>query len=283
MRELLTDSVRLSEAKMMTEDCKCAYIWVEGCSDIIFYNEALCKKYNCYFRQLDGWENVIRVIKLANDQRLRRTAAIIDRDFHQLLEDGILNTSNLFATDKNDIEMVLLFSSAYDKFLRLCASEVKMRAIDDSRELILSAASPLGALRLISLQEKLNLYFEGLDLSDFISKATLKVDSAKMVAKVFQRTRAEGGNPTSDITELQDRLACALEKYSSEDLCNGHDVFDVLKIAMTKVFASYNSKDYDSDKIFSYLLMGYTAEDFEQTKLYVLLQEWFEANQLQRI
>lgn len=66
--------------------------------------------------------------------------------------------------------------------------------------------------------------------------------------------------------------------YCPHDLCNGHDVFDILGFAMTKCFASLPANQYNPDTIFGYLLMGYSNNEFLETQLYNKLTMWIQSN-----
>ena len=211
----------------MWESYRDAYVLVEGETDRTFYSALLGAIPHIQFRALNGWENVSNTINLAIKASFSHVLGIIDRDYHAIANDGIEEHTQLAFTDSNDIEMMLITSSAYDKFLKVCGSNAKVDSYQDIRAPVLTAAFPLGILRALSLLNGYNLYFDG--------------------------------------------IAC-------KDFCNGHDVLDILSLAMTKAFASASANEYSPESIFNYLLMGYHRTEFEKSALYGKFDTWLKGH-----
>lgn len=278
MQKYIDETTILTEAKMMYSDCQEIYILVEGETDKTFFNTLMGNLPNIRFRPLKGWELVYKTILAAHENNFNRILGIIDKDFHILLKDNIIENSQLFFTDSNDIEMMLFNSDALEKFLSIYANESKLNKMGSPRECIVNAASYLGALRALSLVNKYNLRFDGFECKDFINKNTLNPDTKKLIKKIKQRTISNGTSVAVKDELLESQAKDFREKYNLHELCNGHDVLDILGFAMTKCFASLSANQCNQDIIFGHLLMGYSDKEFHRSRLYNKLSEWIRLN-----
>lgn len=278
MQRYITPSSILSEARMMWEDYREIYILIEGESDKVFFNTLMGPTPNVRFRPVNGWERVHKTIQLAQEEAYSTILGVIDSDYHQLLGDGITENSQLLFTDSNDIEKMLFYSRAFEKFLIVCADENKLKGYQDPRKPILTAAAYVGALRAISLANQYNFNFDGFECKDFVNRNTLAANYRQLIEKITQRTRSNGTKVTVTNNDLEARVNTFLQDHNTHALCNGHDVLDVLSIAMTKLFASSSANQYNSDTLFDYLLLGYSVEEFQKSNLFQKLIGWINAN-----
>ena len=278
MQKYIDEYTILAEAKMMYQDCHETYILVEGQTDKTFFDVLMGRQSNIRFRPVSGWERVHNTILLAQKERFNNILGIIDKDFHVLLHDGVTENNQLFFTDSNDIEMMLFNSVSLEKFLAIYADQNKLNAGGKPRNRILNAASCLGALRVVSLVNRYNLRFDGFECKDFIDRNTLLPDSKKLIKKITQRTISNGTSVSVTEEVLESQASDLMQVYYPHDLCNGHDVLDILGIAMTKCFSSLPATQYNPDTIFGYLLMGYSDNEFHETQLYNKLTMWIQSN-----
>lgn len=278
MQKYIDEYTILAEAKMMYQDCHETYILVEGQTDKTFFDVLVGRQSNVRFRPVSGWERVHKTILLAQKERFNNILGIIDKDFHVLLHDGVTENNQLFFTDSNDIEMMLFNSVSLEKFLAIYADQNKLNAGEKPRNRILNAASCLGALRVVSLVNRDNLRFDGFECKDFIDRNTLLPDSKKLIKKITQRTISNGTSVSVTEEVLESQASDLMQVYYPHDLCNGHDVLDILGIAMTKCFSSLPATQYNPDTIFGYLLMGYSDNEFHETQLYNKLTMWIQSN-----
>lgn len=278
MQKYIDEYTILAEAKMMYQDCHETYILVEGQTDKTFFDVLVGRQSNVRFRPVSGWERVHKTILLAQKERFNNILGIIDKDFHVLLHDGVTENNQLFFTDSNDIEMMLFNSVSLEKFLAIYADQNKLNAGEKPRNRILNAASCLGALRVVSLVNRYNLRFDGFECKDFIDRNTLLPDSKKLIKKITQRTISNGTSVSVTEEVLESQASDLMQVYYPHDLCNGHDVLDILGIAMTKCFSSLPATQYNPDTIFGYLLMGYSNNEFHETQLYNKLTMWIQSN-----
>ena len=278
MQKYIDGSTILTEAKMMYHDYHETYILIEGESDKTFFTTLLGTPSNIRFRPVKGWERVHNTILLAQKESYSPIAGVIDRDYHSLLQDGVEENEQLFFTDSNDIEMMLFESSSFDKFLSVCADENKIKDYDAPRLPVLESASHLGALRALSLFHQYHFHFDGFECKDYINRNSLDPDDTKLVEKITQRTRSKGTPVTVTTEILKSQIEEFTQQHNAQCLCNGHDVLDILSIAMTKLYASASSSQYNADALFDYLLMGYYVEEFQESRLYKTLSNWIKAN-----
>ena len=278
MQKYIDEYTILAEAKMMYQDCHETYILVEGQTDKTFFDVLVGRQSNVRFRPVSGWERVHKTILLAQKERFNNILGIIDKDFHVLLHDGVTENNQLFFTDSNDIEMMLFNSVSLEKFLAIYADQNKLNAGEKPRNRILNAASCLGALRVVSLVNRYNLRFDGFECKDFIDRNTLLPDSKKLIKKITQRTISNGTSVSVTEEVLESQASDLMQVYYPHDLCNGHDVLDILGIAMTKCFSSLPATQYNPDTIFGYLLMVYSDNEFHETQLYNKLTMWIQSN-----
>ena len=121
---------------------------------------------------------------------------------------------------------------------------------------------------MVSLSNRYNLRFDGFECKDFIDRNTLVPDAKKLIRKITQRTTSNGTSVSVAEEILEGQANEFVRAYCPHDLCNGHDVFDILGFAMTKCFASLPANQYNPDTIFGYLLMGYSNNEYLETKFY---------------
>lgn len=277
MRSYLTAQSPVDTARMLETDHMIRTVWVEGETDKAFWDVVMKKPDEFKVCPQNGWENVYNAVDLAIQQGDRHVLGIIDRDYHELLHDGISENGQLIFTDFNDMEMMLFMSSSFNKFLDIFASADKLNGIGDRRSLIMEAASFIGALRALSLQHKYCICFEDDKCKDYVDYRTLSVNVKEFVRKVVQRTITKGTPVDVDISEL----ALAVESFTKENkpevLCNGHDVMEIIAIAMRKVYATASSSEYNSDRVFRILLQGYTSEEFQKSRLFSKLDKWLKS------
>lgn len=278
MQKYIDEYTLLAEAKMMYQDCHESYILVEGQTDKTFFTVLMGSQSNIRFRPVSGWERVHKTILLAQKEGFKNILGIIDKGFHVLLQDGITENDQLFFTDSNDIEMMLFNSVSLEKFLNIHGDENKLKVGDSPRDRILNAGSYIGALRMVSLSNRYNLRFDGFECKDFIDRNTLVPDAKKLIRKITQRTTSNGTSVSVAEEILEGQANEFARAYCPHDLCNGHDVFDILGFAMTKCFASLPANQYNPDTIFGYLLMGYSNNEFHETQLYNKLTMWIQSN-----
>lgn len=273
MQNYITPSVTLDQARMLYRDTGKPTIIVEGDSDKTFFKTMMGDR-KIHYSPVNGWEKVRDTIDFAIAHEYFETMGVIDRDYHVLLDDGIKENEQLAFTDQNDLEMMLFLSPSFMKFLTIAASETKLSAIENPRTPILTAASYIGALRALSLQNNYCLCFDEYECKSFVDYRTFDCSTERLVNGIISRSSPSKCGLSIDRGALLSTLNDFVKKYSAESLCNGHDVMDIIGIAMRKLFASANASVYSEDRLFELLLQGYTTEEFQKSELCKKLNSW---------
>lgn len=280
MRELIRLTSIQTEMQMLYKDYGIRSIAVEGGRDrrileYYFPCEDIKIKY------VGGWENVVSLISSANSIGENFVIGVIDADFHRISTmtgHEINSIDHIVYTDYHDIEMILFALPAYIKYLRLNANREKISAIADFRMVIIDQAKFIGALRLFSLENELNLWFSEIDYDRFISRRDCTLNLDVLISYILARTSSHNGQAVSINKEAIIAGICAYLKkgYCKYDLCNGHDVLNLIAIAMRSVFASKNALETTEDSIFEALLLALDESDFKNTDLYKSIDNWVE-------
>ncbi len=265
---------------ILYRDCGLFSIAVEGDKDREVLDQVLDNmkwKVKCLF----GYENVVDLIKTANENKMTFVLGIIDTDYHRISSKTghIMNSiENLIYTDYHDIETMLFISNAYTKYLSVCASSKKIASILDTRAVILEKAQCIGALRLLGLENQINLWFSEMNYSKFIKRCDLSLDISALINHIVGRTNSHNGQAVplkmkEIVTMIDDYLS---RGYSQYDLCNGHDILNILSIAMTSLFASKKTAECTEDSVFEGLLLAYSKEEFLNTMLAKSIATWLQ-------
>lgn len=280
MKQFITERTFSNEAKMLWDDYKIGTVLVEGETDILFLSSAITDYKNIKYRSACGWENVVKTAILANSEGFTKLVCVIDKDYHELLSD-LDAEYNLLFTDKNDLESMLFYSIAFDKFLRICGSADKLQAIEDPRKIILDAAIAIGRLRVLAKKYGVPLKFEGIDYSKFIDKKSLKADANRLVELVCTRT-CSGGTPVR-FGEVWSWYEDDFVSSLKDECINGHDILNIVCIAMQKVFGTYQATCFSENNVLTHLLMGYGNTEFQKTALYKSIDNWYRQNIVQTV
>ena len=168
---------------------------------------------------------------------------------------------------------MLVSSPALEKVLAEYGSRRKL-AGKNIRQVLLDGGQPLGYLRLISLQDGLDLRFEGLTFSDFVSRDNLSVDLNRMITAVKRKS----GQHTLDGAALRAGITSLMNKHDPWDVCCGHDLIQLLSIGLRRYFGSCKAGEVLPRLIERSLRLAYERTHFAMTDLYAALRAWESAN-----
>jgi hypothetical protein len=253
-------------------------------------NELLFRKLlhrHCCFFAVEGRKNVEAVLSQVNRFLIKGTIGIIDADFSRLLNQSN-TTGNLFLTDYHDTELMCILSPAWENVLDFYIQKEKFVSFVekngvDFRTYLLQICKPIGVLRLLNEQEKLELKFKTrkkdnsydfIDYEAFIDKKTLQVDVSKLFKAVENKSSKLNffANNPSIITTYNTRLA---NDFDLKQLNNGHDMLNILSVALQEAIGNRKSSTKISGATLEDdLVKGYRIEDFTQTILYQQLLNW---------
>lgn len=183
MKDQITPDRIANSIRLLRGDHEGVFLIVEGHSDKLIY-ERLVNKQEVRVTIASGKNNAIKALSILEKENFRRVVAVIDADFSRI-EQQIPDSNNLFLTDEHDLEMMLIKSAAFDKLLKERGSEEKIKAFtEDIRETLLKLGQEIGKLRWLSLRNKLDLKFEGLNFKNFIDKENLSINIDKLIISI---------------------------------------------------------------------------------------------------
>ncbi|MCA2683913.1 MAG: DUF4435 domain-containing protein [Microcystis sp. M038S2] len=271
MKDQITPDRIANSIRLLRGDHEGVFLIVEGHSDKLIY-ERLVNKQEVRVTIASGKNNAIKALSiLEKEDNFRRVVAVIDADFSRI-EQQIPDSNNLFLTDEHDLEMMLIKSAAFDKLLKERGSEEKIKAFtEDIRETLLKLGQEIGKLRWLSLRNKLDLKFEGLNFKNFIDKENLSINIDKLIISIKNHSQ----KPSLDEQQIkQDLSVISDENHDPWQLCCGHDFIDILAIALCKVLGTWNANDVKTEVLERELRLAYELSYFYQTQIYQLMVNW---------
>jgi hypothetical protein len=270
MREFITPDRIANQIRMRRSSHKGSFLIVEGRNDKLVY-ERFIDRTNCEFSIASGKENAVAAIRILEQDNFAGVLAIVDADFCRL-EGTLPSSSNLLLTDEHDLEMMLLKSLALEKVISERGSEDKINKFGQNIRLtLLESGKRIGYLRWVSLKDNLFLKFEELSFSKFIDKATLVIDTGKLIKAVKDHSQKLALREQ----DIQKSIE-TLEKTARDpwQLCCGHDIICILSIGLSKVWGSWKTNEIRPDILERELRLAYEDSYFRSTQLYQLIQQW---------
>ena len=271
MKDQITPDRIANSIRLLRGDHEGVFLIVEGHSDKLIY-ERLVNKQEVRVTIASGKNNAIKALSiLEKEDNFRRVVAVIDADFSRI-EQQIPHSNNLFLTDEHDLEMMLIKSAAFDKLLKERGSEEKIKAFtEDIRETLLKLGQEIGKLRWLSLRNKLDLKFEGLNFKNFIDKEKLSINIDELIRSIKNNSQ----KPSLDEQQIkQDLSVISDENHDPWQLCCGHDFISILAIALWKVLGTRNANDVKKEDLERELRLAYELSYFYQTQIYQLMVNW---------
>jgi hypothetical protein len=240
----------------------------------------------CKFYPTKGFANLLTILQHPQkNATLNLKIGIIDADFRRITGEEI-GLDNVFMTDFHDTEiMQMSCPTVWENILLQYADSAKIDKVKqtnpDLLEFLMSLIRPLSILRLLNEKQKLGLKFKSdngeqykfIDYNDFISK-DLVLDKVKLLKAVEDKStkpRFFTNNPDKKAAfeaDLQDN-------FDLKELSNGHDIINVLSIALEKAWGNRSSANkingQDLEDKFS---LSYRCEDFATTALRDQIHTW---------
>jgi len=270
MREFITPDRIANQIRMRRSSHKGSFLIVEGRNDKLVYDRFIDDT-KCEFSIASGKENAVAAIRILEQDNFAGVFAIVDADFCRL-EGNLPSSSNLLLTDEHDLEMMLLKSLALEKVISERGSEDKINKFAQNIRLtLLERGKRIGYLRWVSLKDNLSLKFEELSFSKFIDKATLVIDTGKLIKAVKDHSQ-KFALREEDIQQSIETL-----KNNTHDpwqLYCGHDIICILSIGLSKVWGSWKTNEVRPDILERELRLAYEKSYFPSTQLYQSIQQW---------
>jgi len=283
VREFIGPDAIANEVRMKRSQHSGAFAIVEGDADARAYGR-LCDRTTCLVINGHTKDNVTSALRTLEGEGLEGVIGIVDADFW-CLEGRQPASPNLFMTDSHDLESMMLSSPVFDKLLAEFGSAEKIERFRDTvcsdlRAVLLAAAEVVGCLRWISLQQGLDLRFEGLPLTKFVNPQTLRVDTEQAVKVVLDHSQAWGLR-TDDVGSQVTAL-----RHQGRDpwqICCGHDLVGVLSLALRRTLGSHNASQVSPPVLQRSLRLAYEPAYFRQTRLFASIRAWERQNSRFRV
>lgn len=279
MKKYITSHEIANEIRLKRQLHSGSFVIVEGYTDKKvfgnFFKEDICKLVPAF-----GKGNAVEALSILGSENFVGVVAIVDADFWLL--NGVAPTStNLFVTDTHDLETMMIQSPALEKVLQEFGSETKIQKFVkktgiDVRTKLLDVGRVIGYFRWISLQENLDLKFDGLSYEKFVSRETLSIDVGKLI-KVVKNHSQKHDLPEQEIYDKINELEKTLN-VPLWHICCGDDLIYILSIGLRKIFGSRKVGEVKREILERSLRLAYEFVYFCKTKLYASLKAWEELN-----
>lgn len=267
-----------NEVRMGRTQYDGTYLLTEGDTDARvfarFTDDTGCRTIDCR-----GKENAVEAIKILDKSGTTGVLAIVDADFDRIREKQI-DSPNIVLTDLHDFDLMMITTPAFGKVLAEYGSQNKISQFEKRHgkrllDHLMKEACKVGALRLLSQDESLNLKFKGCRYAQFVDDARIEVRLDKLVKAIKNNSQMH----TLDDDDLICKCNAILgEPHSLFELACGHDVSQLLSIGLRSTLGSNNASAVDLDRIEASLRLAYESTFFDCTKLKVKVSEWEDRN-----
>ncbi|WP_264564228.1 DUF4435 domain-containing protein [Flavobacterium sp. N3904] len=285
MREHLTPD-RIANSILQKSRFKGTYLIVEGNSDYTLYRKFTDQEF-CEIEIAFGNCNVIQVIEELQQRGFTDALGLIDSDFRRL-DDDLPQNKNVIMSDDHDIEVMIIKSNALDTILTHHCDPTKYSTyledlkIKDIREDLLNLSKSIGILKWVNKSENLGLLFKPhkedarpLDYAKFIDVKLFKfTGNENLINAVINYSMNKTKINTTNKAALQSLNSKKLDGVELNQLCNGHDICQILSLGLRKKLASLNSNVLSADQIELELILAYDSRYFEQTDIYKQIKSW---------
>lgn len=256
-----TESTIRQASKTKSKDTK-VWIVVEGDDDADLYG----KMYDNYFVQVlpsadkrgnKSCENVETIVANILADSIIKIIGIRDKDYTPFT--GHTPPQNIYLTDRRDIEMQIM--------------EVKIKQIiphitPQSLADVFSFAKQVGYYRIFNAQESLGFRFDCIDANNYwdFSQKRLKIGWCASLESFFFSCIMQRHN----IVRLKQKYDSLINRLNSGqpskyDLCQGHEVVNLLKRTSTNHCLDQLEKD---------LFKWYNKADYVKTTLAQSIKKW---------
>jgi hypothetical protein len=167
---------------------------------------------------------------------------------------------------------MIMQSPALEKILREFGSEDKINKFvtrKPIRDALLECGALIGYLRLFSQRRKLDLKFQDVKFNKFLNVETLQLDLSKLIQVVKDNSQKQ-----NVLIDNEDVEALKDPKHDPWQVCCGHDLAELLAVALRKAIGSAKEQEVKAEKIEQALRLAYEKADFERTQLFQSIQSW---------
>ena len=247
-----------------------AILVVEGRDDHLFLEKFTCQQ-TCKIIVGESKARICEAIAILEKNNFTGVLGVVDADFDRLgeLPD---RGSNIVMPEYHDLETMLLCSSALGEVLAEHGSQEKIARFGDSvLDALIQRALPIGCLRLYSLQNGLNLRFNGLTYSSWIEASNFSPSIDKLIAAIknlSQRPELSDDFLARGIREIE------AAKHDPLELCNGTDLVEILSVGLRRVLGNNSTTAISAAILRRSLRLAYPSQDFASSELGAAVRAW---------
>ena len=264
------------DIRLQRQQHKGSFLLVEGENDKNLFT-GFCDTEDCSIVVCLGRERLLAVVAELYGENFSGVLGFADRDFVDMVPRQPFRGDVVF-TDENDMEIMILCSSAFDKVTGTYGRADKVGAAEvtasmSAREMVFQSASAVGTLRLLAQQKGWPLVFDEMKYQ-FTRTNSYCLDDAATVRHVLARSKATVNMKEDEIIDVvrnRESLQVQVKR-----LCNGHDCVRVLGRALKTVFGNmgqFNSGP-GASLLEGALRLAYDLRYFSRTKAYREIREW---------
>jgi hypothetical protein len=271
VKEISPEAI-VASIKLHRQNHRGAFILVEGSTDSNLYGKFIlpqaCLIIICYNKDM-----LKKVAKILYEEGFIEAIGIADSDF-----DDDESPLNIYHTDENDAELMIIATPAFREVLNEVASDEKLSKFETQcglaiAEYLFVVASTIGALRILSRKHGWNLKFKGMEYQ-YASNSSSTINITKQISHLFGRSQCRVGcNPDNIVQQLEDIRG---SKLPSIKCCNGSDVIAILGRALKKEIGTTNNFASESGQqiLRQMLRLAFGMQHFSTTQLYKNLCRW---------
>jgi len=265
----------------MSSDHK-PWLILEGDSDASFFRTRKIVKSPKLIVAI-GWENVVEIVQATRNENISNYVfGVIDRDYREAL--GEQHEFNYVVnTDFRDLEIMLLYSKAYERVVCELGSTYKLPHINETeinftetRDCIIEISTTLGRFRFYCQQVKSGVSFAEIDHSKFIDYRTLILDPQALINHLNGKNIGVE-NLTIESWHASQNNQMPESINSDKFINHGHDTMTILGLALRRMWGTVSSKDSCRENIEKLFRIGFSDEEFQLTELYTNLTNHLSA------
>lgn len=259
-------------------------VLVEAKTDELFYRRFFAKK--TAFFKTGGFPKLQAIFDKIEKNKDDSFIGIIDADFRRIDNEN-LKYRSLFLSDGHDVEIMTINSPAWEQVLDFYIDKKRNLIFEKKhnqniKPYLFTIAKSIAYVRYLNKKEEFGLVFrtfkkdkpDFIDYQKFVNKNDLSFDFNKMLKTIENKSSKQ--NFFRDNKEYIEKLNnIQKEKYDLLEFCNGHDITNLLALALRKTIGSTTLKGIDIE---NQLIIAYRFDDFKKTNLYKKLLKWEQEN-----
>jgi hypothetical protein len=282
---------RFANAIMQDKSFKGLYVFVEGEKDRKLYSKFL-RKNNLRVKPTFGCYNLFEIFSILNERSFTNKIGIVDRDFHNIVNDKSDLDVNIFMTDYHDLEVMMIHSNAFENMLNVYTHSDEILAFKkamgrDLSHIIFDLASRIGYLKLANKVHNLGLVFKPksadgkvIRYNEFISDNLKFKGNKELIKSIINYSRNKSDIKLIEEYILEKYIETSSDSYDLNQLANGHDLSNIIYIFLKKTVKSTNRMLQDCNSIEDSLILAYEFSFFKNTDLYKMLVQWENSNNI---